>query len=265
MSRFSNLVSYISRKNIKTGACGSVQIGSTTEDTFRSCKCAKCPLLPTLRIKKEDGKTKILKGNYIKTTDRKKLGKTNRISEGFEFLKSCYAHSGMVATAAKSLNKAYAKNPNRYSIQNMFDSMTWKMKFVRIGTIGDPCTANPADFDQIRKLAKERGKVAFGYTHGWDRPNMEKQADLLRASCMTIDRVKKALNKGFKASLVVPHGKGEKIERTMNIDGVEGRVCDFYSDEYLQGKKNVQKTDCSTCLKCDPKTGPDLIIFPSHK
>lgn len=265
MSKFATLINFISKNNKKTGPCGSVQIGASREETFSSCKCAKCPLLPSINIKKEDGSIKNLKGNYIPLSNRKKEGKSNRLGNAFQYLKSCYAHSGLASTAAQSLNKAYQKNPDRYSIKEMFDSMSWKMKFVRIGTIGDPCKADPKDLDQIRKLAKERGKTAFGYSHGWDRDGMEKQADLLRASCMTIGRVKKALNKGFKASLVVPHNKGEKLQRIMNINGIEGRVCDFYSDEYLDGKDNIQRTDCNDCLKCDPKTGPDLIIFPSHR
>lgn len=265
MRKFATLINFISQKNTKTGPCGSVQIGSSQEETFASCKCAKCPLLPSINIKNQDGSIKTLKGNYIKKQDRKKEGKLNRLGNAFGHLKSCYAHSGLVRKSSYSLNKAYQKNPDRYSIKEMFNNMTWKMKFVRIGTIGDPCKADPKDLDEIRKLAKERGKTAFGYSHGWDRPNMEKQADLLRASCMTIDRVKKALNKGFKASLVVPHDKGQKLQRIMNIDGVKGRVCDFYSDEYLDGKENIQRTDCNDCLKCDPVNGPDLIIFPSHR
>ena len=265
MPKFATLINFISKNNKKTGPCGSVQIGASRQETFASCKCANCPLLPSITVKLACGEKKLLKGNYIKKSNRKKEGKSNRLGNAFEYLKSCYAHSGLASTAAQSLNKAFAKNQQKYSIQNMFDNMSWKMKFVRIGTIGDPCKADPKDLDQIRKLAKERDKTAFGYTHGWHRPNMQKQADLLRASCMTIDRVKQALKLGFKASLVVPHNKGEKLKRIMNINGIEGRVCDFYSDEYLDGKDNIQRTDCNDCLKCDPKTGPDLIIFPSHK
>ena len=242
MPKFATLINFISKNNKKTGPCGSVQIGSTREQTFASCKCAKCPLLPSITVKLACGASKHLKGNYIRMQDRKKEGKSNRLGVAFEFLKSCYAHSGMASTAAIGLNKRFIKNPEKYSIQNMFDSMTWNMRFVRIGTIGDPCKADPKDLDQIRKLAKKRNKVAFGYSHGWDRDGMEKEADLLRASCMTSDRVKKALNKGFKASLVVPHNKGEKLQRIMKIDGIEGRVCDFYSDEYLDGKENSNKT-----------------------
>lgn len=265
MPKFATLINFISKGNKKTGQCGSVQIGASRQETFSSCKCAKCPLLPSITVKLACGGRKELNGNYIRKQDRKREGKSNRLGNAFQYLKSCYAHSGMASTAAQSLNKAYQKNPDRYSIKEMFNSMTWKMRFVRIGTIGDPCKADPKDLDQIRKLAKERNKVAFGYSHGWDRDGMEQQADLLRASCMTIGRVKKALNKGFKASLVVAHNKGEKLQRTMKIDGIEGRVCDFYSNEYLDGKDNIQRTDCNDCLKCDPVTGPDLIIFPSHK
>ena len=265
MSKFATLINFISKNNKKTGPCGSVQIGKSREETFSSCKCAACPLLPSITVKLACGQKKHLKGNYIKIKDRKKEGKVNRISDSFEFLKACYAHVGHVSTVAMQLNKSFAKNPKKYSIQEMFDSMSYKMKFVRIGTIGDPCKANPTDLNEIRKLAKERGKTAFGYTHGWHRPNMQEQADLLRASCMSIDRVKQALKLGFKASLVIPHNKGEKLKRTIKIDGIEGRVCDFYSDEYLQGENNNPQTNCNDCLKCDPVNGPDLIIFPSHK
>lgn len=264
MSKFVTLINFISKANKKTGPCGSVQIGKSREETFSSCKCAACPLLPTINVKKEDGSIKPLKGNYIKKSNRKKEGKKNRISDSFGNLKSCWAHTGLAATAAQSLNKAFAKNPNKYSIKEMFNNMTWNMRFVRIATIGDPCKADPTDLDEIRNLAEERDKKAFGYTHGFDREGMEKQADLLRASCMSIERVKEAFKKGFTASLVIPHKKGQKLQRIMKIDDIEGRVCDYYSDEFLQGQKNIQRTDCNSCLKCDPNSGIRLIIFPSH-
>ena len=108
MSKFATLINFISEKNKKTGPCGSVQIGASKQETWASCKCAKCPLLPN-KSYWEKGIKKWMIGNFIAKSQRKEGGKTNRISNAFGSFLSCYAHSGTQSMAANTLNKAFAE------------------------------------------------------------------------------------------------------------------------------------------------------------
>tara|TARA_R110002051_G_scaffold317281_2_gene398297 strand:- start:5768 stop:6604 length:837 start_codon:yes stop_codon:yes gene_type:complete len=205
--------------NRKTGNVPTLWIGRTMEETRASCK--GCPLCP----KKEGGNGE------------------------------CYAY-GSPEYALHSIQRAAAKDPERYTVNRALSNSKRSAKMARLGALGDPGRL-PLDYLK-RSILKVRavGLEAVGYTHHWrDLPSL---AGWLMASCDALGQVDGALAAGWRVAVKVPwdflgdNGTG----RFKTPGGAAGIVCP------------AVKTDggitCNDCRLCDGSKAGPVIAFPSH-
>ena len=205
--------------NRKTGNVPTLWIGRTLEETRASCD--GCPLRPS-----PDG------GNG-----------------------HCYAY-GSPQRALRSIQRAAAKDPERYTVNRALVDSKRSAKMARLGALGDPGRL-PLDYlkKSIRKV-RAIGLDAVGYTHHWrDLPSL---AGWLMASCDDLDQVDGALAAGWRVAVKVPWdflGDGG-TGRFKTPGGAAGIVC--------PAVKTDNGITCNDCRLCDgSKSGP-VIAFPSH-
>lgn len=287
-----DIISFQSNKNIKTGQVTTIFPFTSTEDRHNSCR--GCPLLPSINIKK-DGKKVRLEGHYKTKSERKKEIRTNskwshlwkkstkktmkeRIDHALQQLiesgkipaSPCYAWNGQVRMATGSIEKAAHKNPDKYigltGLKHQLKNRLWSQKIVRIGSIGEFARLPKEQTEKVIETIKEAGLTVIAYTHQWAKnPHLK---DSFRASCDNKIALKSAINKGWKAQFAIHESKITERETEL-LPGVIGRVCDFYSDEWIAGdktEKNIPVTDCNTCRACKIEgDSPRVIIMPFHK
>lgn len=207
-------------KNNKTGPIPTAYIGSTMKECRDSCRQAKCPFLS-----KADG------GDPTKPT--------------------CYAY-GTVTMGAMSAYKSYAKDPTRYTLQEAISNKHPKAKYLRMSAIGDPVVLGPGSAFEIMSEAVAANLRLLGYTHGWRDAYWWK--DALRASCGSLNECDKAIEAGWKASVVLPSDQLSKGKVFYSPKGNKGIICPAFHNEKLTCN------DCGMC--CSNKV--KIVGFPDH-
>ena len=294
-------------KNLKLGP-GTIKITPFLDVESRHSSCKGCPLLPSINIYNEQKEKVRLEGHYKtkkelgiasrlwlkdpKNLENKQL-KTLIAIAAKELLKKgvmptpkriidhlvetgkipamgCYAWNGKDRQATSSLEKASKKSPEKYvglqGLKYRINNRRWSAKIVRIGSIGEFARLPKEDALKVVETIRESGLTVIAYTHQWFKnPHLK---DSFRASCDNKVALKKALDNGWKAQIAIPQ---EQItSREMEIlPGVDARVCDFYSDEWIADpdkKKTQGATDCNTCQKCKiSKDDAAVIVMPFHR
>ena len=281
-----DIISFKSNKNIKTGQVTTIFPFTSTEDRHNSCK--GCPLLPSINIK-QDGKKIRLEGHYKTKEERKKEIRSTLPKKGKKTMKEriedalhqliesgkipaspCYAWNGQVRMATSSIEKAAHKNPDKYigltGLKHQLKNRLWSQKIVRIGSIGEFARLPKEQALSVVHTIKEAGLTVIAYTHQWAKnPHLK---DSFRASCDNKIALKKAIDKGWKSQFAIHESKITEREIEL-LPGVIGRVCDFYSNEWIAGdktEKNIPVIDCNNCRACKIEgDSPQVIIMPFHK
>ena len=180
----------------------------------------------------------------------------------------CYAWQGTPSMAASSMDKAQAKRnqepSRRYSLRKALDSTSRKigprcsrLRFVRVGALGDPGDVPVDNLRALREEVKAEGlDGVLGYTHGWrDRPAYK---DQLLASCDKLSEVDEAVAQGWRASVVLPWDAPRKGNVTPG--GVPISVCPAMLTE-----DRDMPVICNDCGWCDPQQpGPRAVGFLNH-
>ena len=144
---------------------------------------------------------------------------------------------------------------------------------VRLGAYGDPA-ACPAE---ISAAFVSRAKTRTGYTHGWKsafpawRRNAWRMRALVMASCDSAPDYRAAVDAGFRAFYVTPHGVLENGRSALSVGAhVDGAMLCPASSEFeaiilaIAGKR----TNCAACGACSGAGGkgermPNVFI-PDH-
>ena len=261
-----NIACVPTSNNKKTGNIPQVKIGHSDKETRASCKCVKCPLLPNLTIRDSKGQKVKKEGNFSKKS-------------GLDF--PCYAWMGTVRKASWSMNRKIGRLKERikvtrddfekkklkavYTLDSALENRRFSAKMIRIGMFGDPAIIGASQaLDMVSKI-KDNGIDILGYTRGWKYKFSQHWKGFLMASCTTIEEGDQAVEKGWRASVVLPIGNYEREFKSPNGNTV--RVCDFYSDQHIadQGVDNIQQTDCNSCGQCVAEKDGPIIGFITHR
>ena len=223
-------------KNSKVGNTPRAGFGLTREKTLASCTLAGC----ALRHVKDGGKG----------------------GSGENPL--CYSLYGTPAFGHSSSQRAYTRNPDRYSPDRAISGRHRLAKMVRIGTIGDPSTAERPDLYRFIIGALDAGLDPIGYTHAWREDWAQDLRPWLRASCETALDVSLARAMGW-VPVVTQRTAGDTWDtsegltrytgdRRVSLGSVSGIVC--------PAMIRPKAITCNRCRVC--RTRGPLVVFPDH-
>ena len=260
--------------NGKTGDIPQAFIGETEEITCTTCKKVECPLLPHH-----------LGGTWFPESKRKAATvnqESELVSLSLELDEGCYAWYGQSRKAfwairraatrieeklvelrrekpSKRRDKKITQLQSRYTLQHAIDNSHRKARMVRFTAIGDGGVVGKDTMEGILKVLNDSNMLLYGFTRGWGFDYAQHWKGKLMASCMNLEEVDEAVDKGWRASTVLPadfKGTGRLKNKFTTPKGRVGIVC-----PYQMGKA----TDCNSCGLCvASKTGP-VIGFISHK
>ncbi len=212
-------ISYTARSaNKKTGDVPTAWVGRTEEEALASC--AGCSLAP------------------------KAVG-----GQG-----GCYAWSGAVRFGAISARKAAAKLPERYTLAAAIKGAARSARMLRLTGIGDIGRSGVAIADSVASEARAAGLALVGYTHHWREAGVKAAwRGRLMASTETLADADRAVNEGWRATVIVP----ADAPRTSSTPG--GRkvvVCPAQASD--------RGVTCNTCRLCDASKPGPVIAFRAH-
>lgn len=213
--------------NRKTGNVPTMAIGATRADSLASCQ--GCPLL------------------HVKDGGQGGAGTGKP---------TCYAQYGTAAMGHSSMTRSYAKRPERYTADHAIDNSARSAKMARIGSIGDPSRVDPDGLrSDVRKM-RAAGLDIVGYTHRWADVGAWLRG-ILMASCDTLAQCDDAINRGWRAAVVLP--SSHKGRTFTTPAGRKGIVCPA-----LTAAERGKTVTCNQCRLCNAgKAGP-VIGFPDH-
>jgi hypothetical protein len=220
-------------KNSKTGNMPTLWVGVTKEQALESCRISGCKLLP-----------------------RRFGGADGWINDELK-LKPCYAWQGTVKMAARSIYRSFARNDRKYGIEHALNAAPRSARVLRLTGIGDPSALTEGQADHITEVTHYHKMKLYGFTAGWRFASWWKGR--LMASTFTLEEADEALDKGWRASTVLPHdfvGEGPKKNTFVTPKGRKGVVCPFQMGARLQ---------CTTCKLCVAEKRGPIIGFVSHR
>lgn len=170
----------------------------------------------------------------------------------------CYAWHGRTHNfVLGKLAKGLLVDPDRYRIEPALKKRNKQARYVRAGSIGDPARADPEQTTHDFEVVNEHGLGVIAYTHFW------REEDALRvdfmASCNSLLEVDEALERGFRATTLLPwdyyETSGPRFESPAGTFGV---VCPAQT-------KEVTCNDCGLCANTHQAAkGVRLIGFLEH-
>ena len=133
-------------------------------------------------------------------------------------------------------------------------------RYLRDRVVGDLVNSRGA-FDMryvraIARLARERGLIAFGYTHAWPMLTRDEVRAItetgyvLNASCETVEDARQAISLGMPTVVT-----NDGIPEGLTVDGKRIITCP------QQIRENVTCASCGLCAKPDRKV---IIRFLTH-
>lgn len=180
---------------------------------------------------------------YIGTT----IDEVRDSCEGCGLLgRGCYAWAGFVRVAMRRHEEGYAKDPERYKLENILNKIDKRARFARIGAMGDPAHADRENLRRDIATLERIGLACITYTHFWREDYASDLRDIAMASCDNRDEAEEAFAMGWKPAVVLPYDydihNGKKFKlRDGTEDGALGVVCP------AQVKDGVT---CNTCRLC---------------
>lgn len=169
----------------------------------------------------------------------------------------CYAHSGPVALAANSVQRAIATGADR-SIDAALANRAHSARMFRLTAIGDIGRAPAALAATIKRKIKAAGLAIVGYTHHWREADVSASwRGVLMASTETLADADTAIDSGWRATTIVA---ADAPARTTTPAGRPVIVCPAQQAE----ARGVTLT-CNDCRRCDGSRHDSAIIaFRAH-
>lgn len=194
--------------NSKTGNLITAWVGSTKEETGKSCE--GCSLYK------------------------------NNPSDKFQ----CYAWTGMVNVGLGIVQKAAKLNPSKYTLENALATRSKTAKAARLTSIGD-AGALPYKLvsKYINRIKKEGLSILF-YTHKW-RKLTKSWSKFAMASCDNLSEADEAADKGWRASVVLDPST-IKLKRLTTPKGRTVIICPAMRAGELN-MKAVDCNNCRLC------------------
>ena len=217
--------------NSKTGDVPTAWVGGNYEETVQSCKKSGCPLL-----------------------QEKHGGKHGQVKKDLK-LRPCYAHNGTASFALKSMFKAFEKGKD-YSLATAIKKSVRSARIVRFTGVGDPSSISAKEAQSMVSQIHDAGMLVKGFTAGWRKAKHWK--GLLMASTFTMKEADKAIEKGWRASVVLPAdfvGFGAKKSAFTTPGGNHGVIC-----PHQMGAR----VTCNSCRLCVAEKPGPIVGFLSH-
>ncbi|MBS1722551.1 MAG: hypothetical protein JSS66_06030 [Armatimonadetes bacterium] len=130
---------------------------------------------------------------------------------------------------------------------------------LRLHVVGDSPTAECARLVSAAadKHTKKKGQPVYTYTHAHDVPREAWGGVSVLRSCEKLDQVRKALDDGYGAAMVVPEFQSDKAYPI--ADDLVGIPC-----PEMTGKAASCEA-CGLCMKADKlREGRKVILFAAH-
>ena len=201
--------------NVQTGNIPAAWIGHTVAEMRGTCEASGCPYFAG-----------------------KLVGET---------VCRCYAWQGHARQAFYSVSKAYARNPDNYTLLSALKRAPKSATTLRYSVVGDPSAVGEEAALATVETCKAFGVTLLGYIAGWRQAPWWK--GILRASCESKEDMEEALALGWKVTRVAPMDSKKPPEPV-------GIICPI---------KLGAKSNCNSCHLClyTEKT-PAVIWFPDH-
>jgi hypothetical protein len=190
------------------------------------------------------------------------IGKTRRESlqscKGCSQLtnRNCYAWFGTVSWGLAHIQRAFKGDPQKYSFLNAIADRHPDARMVRVSAIGDPFRASFRDLQHSFELSKQLGLAFVGYTHFHLEKGAHRLKKMLMASCDSIEQADAAVQRGWRATAVVPY----------NFQGKRFTTPAGHTAVICPAQTMPKKITCNDCLLCDAsrKTSFQIIAFRDH-
>lgn len=114
---------------------------------------------------------------------------------------TCYAFNGRVAFGAQASIGGGRTSPR---LERVVGLVTRAARMVRIGIIGNPSAADPAELLRLIRVAGEERLAVVGYTRGWRLPWMDPFRIHLLASVHNLREADEAFDAGWRPAVLVP-------------------------------------------------------------
>lgn len=169
--------------------------------------------------------------------------------------KDCYAWYGTMRVGHANVLKGFKSNPSNYTFAFALANRNKSARMVRVGSIGDPSRASHYELREVEKACNEEGLAFIGYTHMWRDKANDNLSNLLMASCDNVSQADEAVEKGWRATTIVPWDMKEK--RFITPAGNVAVVCPAQTSEAIT---------CNICRLCEATrdTPFSVIAFKAH-
>lgn len=186
------------------------------------------------------------------------------------YRKKCYAWTGNVSRGHKSMTRAQAKNPHRYTLRAALAARRFSARYVRLTAIGDPTGAPQEELRSAIDAIVAEGLEIIGYTSQWKRlPAYRWLRSHLLASTHSDSQTRAARADGWHVSQVVSVQRfatavDEGADHITTKDGHRLRLCPHMVADW-KGELKPQCNDCGQCTtRSMQEDGYSGVAFPEH-
>ncbi len=174
--------------NEKTADVPTCYLGTSKDETAKSCIEAGCPLLP------------VSAGGPAESG-----------------MRQCYYWCGTPRMGHASAIRAYERGTQKYSLFDALESRNPNATMARLSGGGDPKSLGRVRMEQIDNTIRSEGLALVVYSNGWNTTEWLKPFAM--ASCHSLEAADEAATQGWRATVVLPDDFTGKTTRTP-----EGRV-----------------------------------------
>ncbi len=155
---------------------------------------------------------------------------------------ACYAWAGRVAISFGNLVLRAKAHPERYTFDYVMTARHKETQAIRLGALGDPGRADPAEVESVVTLARARGLSVLAYTHFWRERDTQHMRTIAMASCEDERGADDALAAGWRPAMLLPWThEGTTFDLP---SGAKGVVCPAQTKDAVT---------CNTCRMCTPE------------
>lgn len=182
---------------------------------------------------------------------------------------TCYAQFGQVSIGLRSIERSKKRTGMRqYKARVAIDAALnqrrkVKPRMLRVSAIGDAARASVAQLDDAMTYARKRGLAIVGYTHFWGSLEGAWLKGQLMASCNSLDELREAESRGWRATLVVPTGTTGTMRRE------DGSILAVECPAIAAARRGSHYT-CNDCASnkrgalCDASRPGPHVYFADH-
>lgn len=229
--------------NSKTGNVPQAYMGNTIDECKGTCEAVACPLFES----KVHGNACYAHGGTVKMGFWAIIKTRRRLKEEVKNLLS-------LASLTRRQKMKVSTGKRRYTLDYAINNSWRGAKIVRFTALGDGGLVDSETCESIKSKVTKAGMKICGYTRGWRLDKAQQWKGWLMASCMSVEEVDEAMDKGWRASVVLPQDFVGK--RFTTPKGRKGIVCPHFNEPTIT---------CNTCQLCVGKNRGPVIGFPSHR